>query len=45
MDHDRLDYFQNHILQVGSTQNREAMAKTFTTIELFYLIIGEHLHE
>jgi hypothetical protein len=36
MFHDHLDYFQNHLLEVGLTQNRQTMIKTLTTIDLFY---------
>ena len=46
MFHGHLDYFQNHFLEVGLTQNRETMAlRTLTTIDLFYFIICEVLHE
>ena len=38
--------FKNHLLEVGLTQNRETMAlQTLTTIDLFYLIMCENLHE
>ena len=42
MFHDRLDYFQNHLLEVGLTQNWETMAlRMFTTVDLFYYIMYE----
>ena len=38
--------FKNHILEVGLTQKHETMAfQTLTTIDLFYLIMCEDLHE
>ena len=46
MFHGHLDYFQNHFLEVGLTQNRETMAlRTLTTVDLFYFIIVEDPHE
>ena len=37
MFHGHLDYFKNHLSEVGLTQNRETMAlRTFTTVDLFY---------
>ena len=34
--------FENHLLQVGLTQNRETMGfQTLTTIDLFYSIMYE----
>ena len=37
--------FQNHLFEVGLTQNRETMAlPTLTTIDLFYSIICEKPH-
>ena len=44
MVHGHLDYIKNHLLEV--TQNRENMAlRTLTTVDLFYFIICENLHE
>ena len=38
--------FQNHLLEVGQTQNRESMAlRALTTIGLFYFIVREDPHE
>ena len=38
--------FKNYILEVGLTQNRETIAlRMLTTIDLFYLIMCEDLHE
>ena len=38
--------FKNHLLEVGLTQNWETMAfRMLTTIELFYFIMCEDLHE
>jgi hypothetical protein len=38
--------FKNHLLEVGLTQNRETMAlRTLKTVDLFYFIICEDLHE
>ena len=38
--------FQNHLLEVGLTQNQETMAlRTLTTIDLFYFIMCEDFHE
>ena len=38
--------FKNHHLEVGLTQNQETMAiRMLTTIELFYIIMCEDLHE
>ena len=38
--------FQNHLLDVGLTQNREIMALwMFTTVDLFYFITCEDPHE
>ena len=38
--------FQNHLLEVGLTQNREIMTlRMLTTVDFFYLIMGEDLHE
>ena len=46
MFHGHLDYFKNHLLKVGLTQNRETMAlRTLTTVDLFYSIMCEDLHE
>jgi hypothetical protein len=37
---------KNHLLEVGLTQNRETMAlRTLPTIDLFYFIMCENLHE
>ena len=37
---------KNHLLEVGLTQNQETMAlRTFTTVDLFYFIMCEDLHE
>ena len=48
MFRDHLDYpiFKNHLFEVGLTQNRETMAlRKLTTIDLFYFIMCEDLHE
>jgi len=38
--------FKNHLLEVWPTQNRETIAlRTLTTVDLFYLIMCEDLHE
>jgi hypothetical protein len=38
--------FENHLLEVGPTQNRETMAlRTLTTIDLFYFIMCDNSHE
>jgi hypothetical protein len=38
--------FQNHLLEVDLTQNRETMAlRTLTTIDLFYFIMYEDMRE
>ena len=38
--------FKNHLLEVGLTQNHETMAlQTLTTVDLFYFIMCEDLHE
>ena len=38
--------FKNHLSEVGLTQNQEIMAlRTFTTVDLFYFIMCEDLHE
>ena len=38
--------FKNQFLEVGLTQNQETMAlRTLTTVDLFYLITCEDLHE
>ena len=42
MFHDHLDYFQNHLLEIGLTQDHETMAlQTLTTVDLFYIIMCE----
>ena len=46
MFHGHLDYFQNHLLKVNLTQNRETMAlRMLTTVDLFYFIMCEDMHE
>jgi hypothetical protein len=38
--------FKNNLLKVGLTQNQDTMAlQMFTTVDLFYLIMFEDLHE
>jgi hypothetical protein len=38
--------FQNHLLEVGLTQNRETMAlRTLPTVDLFYFIMCKDSHE
>ena len=38
--------FKNHLLEAGLTQNRETMAlRMLTTVDLFYFIMCEDLHE
>ena len=37
--------FQNHLLEVDLTQNRETMAsQTFTTVDIVYFIMCKDLH-
>ena len=46
MLHGYLDYFKNHLLEVGLTENRETMAlQTLIIIDLFYFIMCENLHK
>jgi hypothetical protein len=46
MFHGHLGYIQNHLLEVGLTQNRKTVAlQTHTSIDLFYFIMREDLHE
>ena len=46
MFHGHLDCFENHLLEVGLTQNWETMAlRMLTTVDLFYFIIVEDPHE
>ena len=38
--------FKNHLLEVGLTQNQETMElRMLTTVDLFYFIMWEDLHE
>ena len=38
--------FENHLLEVGLTQNREIMAfQMLTTVDLLYFIMREDPHE
>ena len=38
--------FENHLLEVGPTQKRETMPlQMLTTVDLFYFIMCEDLHE
>ena len=38
--------FKNYLLEVGLTQNQEAMAlRTLTNVDLFYFIMCEDPHE
>jgi hypothetical protein len=38
--------FKYHLLEVGLTQNRETLAiQMFTTVDLFYFIMCEDMHE
>ena len=38
--------FKHHLLEVGLTQNRKTIAlQTLTTVDLFYFIMCEDLHE
>ena len=38
--------FKNYLLEVGLIQNRETMAlQTLTTVDLFYFIMLEDMHE
>ena len=38
--------FQNHLVEVGLTQNQKAMAlRTLTTADFFYSIMYENLRE
>ena len=42
MFHGHLDYFQNHLSEVGLIQHRETMALSkFTTVDLLYFIMWE----
>ena len=44
MFHGHLDHFQNHLLEVGLTQNWETMPlRMLTTVDLFYPIMCEDL--
>jgi hypothetical protein len=44
--HGHLDYFQNHLLEVGLIQNRETMAlRMLTIVDLFYSIMCEEAQE
>ena len=46
MSHGRLDSFQNHLLEVALTQNRETMAlRTLVTVDFFYCIMCEDMDE
>ena len=37
---------KNHLLEVSQTQNQETMAlRMLTTVDLFYFIMWEYLHE
>ena len=39
-------FSDNHLLEVGLTQNRKTMAlKTLTIVDLFYIIMCEDPHE
>jgi hypothetical protein len=39
-------FFNNHLLEVGLTQNWETMAlRTLTTVDLFYFTMREDPHE
>ena len=45
MFHGHLDYFKNHKLEVGLTQNRGTMTlQMLTTVDLFYCIMCEDPH-
>ena len=45
MFHGHLDYFQNNLLEVGLTQNRETVAlQRLTIVDLLYFIMCEGLH-
>ena len=38
--------FKSHLLEVGLTQNRQTMTlRTLTTVDLFYFIMREDMHE
>ena len=38
--------FKNYLLEIGMTQNQETVAlQTFITVDLFYFIMCEDLHE
>ena len=38
--------FKNHLLEVSLTQNQETMGlQTLTTIDIFYFIMCEDMHE
>ena len=46
MFHGHLEYFQNHLLEVGLAQNRDTMTlQMLTTVDLFYFIMCEDPHE
>ena len=39
-------FFQNHLLEIGLTKNRETITiRTLTTVDLFYFIICKDPHE
>ena len=46
MFHGHLDYFQNHLLEIGLTQNQETIVlRTLTTVSLSYFIMCEDPQE
>ena len=46
MFHGHWGYFQNHLLEVGLTQNQDTMAlRTLTTVNFLYFIMCEDPHE
>ena len=46
MFHGHLDFFKNHLLEVGLTQNQGTMAlQTLTTVGLFYFVMSEDPYE
>jgi hypothetical protein len=46
MFHGHLDYFQNHLLEIGRIEDWETMAlRMLTTVDLFNFIMHENPHE
>ena len=46
MFHGHLDFFKNHLFEVGLAQNRETiLLQTLTSVDLFYFIMCEDPHK